>query len=100
MARTKTTPTRRQASAEEASPPVAPEPLAIDEVLRKLESVVAELEGGEIPLEVALERFEVGVRLARQGGQLLDRIEERVEVLLADRDEVAPFAGGDEEDDD
>ncbi|MEZ4452164.1 MAG: exodeoxyribonuclease VII small subunit [Nannocystaceae bacterium] len=65
--------------------------MAIDEVLRNLERVVAELEGGELPLETALERFEAGVRLAREGGKLLDRIEERVEVLLADRDETAPF---------
>jgi len=73
-------------------PEAEPPPLAIDEVLRQLEEVVQELEGGEVPLETALGRFEVGVRLARQGGKLLDGIEERVEVLLADRDEAVPFA--------
>lgn len=84
MARAKKTPTKP--SSEAASP------LAIDEVLRQLEEVVQELESGEVPLETALGRFEVGVRLARQGGKLLDSIEERVEVLLADRDESVPFA--------
>lgn len=80
--------TRKQAAAEgEAAGP----PRAIDEVLTSLERVVAELEGGELPLETALERFEAGVRLAREGGRLLDRIEERVEVLLEGRDEAAPF---------
>jgi exodeoxyribonuclease VII small subunit len=92
MARAKKTPTKPGLEAEA--------PLAIDEVLRQLEEVVQELEGGEVPLETALGRFEVGVRLARQGGKLLDGIEERVEVLLADRDEAVPFAtdleGGDD----
>lgn len=78
---------------------------AIDQVLGELERVVAELEAGELPLESALKRFEEGVRLARQGGQLLDAVEQRVEMLLEGRDGTAPFPGanddaGDEGDDD
>lgn len=92
MARAKKTPTK--SGSEAASPP------AIDEVLRQLEEVVQELESGEVPLETALGRFEVGVRLARQGGKLLDSIEERVEVLLVDRDESVPFASDTEGEDD
>ncbi len=63
----------------------------IDDVLAQLEGVVAELEGGDLPLEKALEQFERGVSLARKGGRLLDAVEERVERLLADRDETVPF---------
>ena len=70
----------------------------IDEVLSGLERVVRELESGELPLESALAQFERGVRLARQGSALLDAVEQRVEVLLADRDAVAPFASGEGED--
>ncbi|MFO0637394.1 MAG: exodeoxyribonuclease VII small subunit [Nannocystaceae bacterium] len=70
----------------------------IDAILDQLEGVVRELEGGELPLELALERFELGVGLARRGNVLLDRVEQRVEMLLADRDETAPLAGrGDDE---
>ena len=54
--------------------------------------VVRQLEGGELPLEKALEQFEEGVRLARRGSALLDAVEQRVEVLLADSDDVAPFS--------
>jgi exodeoxyribonuclease VII small subunit len=72
--------------------------LGIDEILDRLETVVRDLEGGELPLERALERFELGVKLARRGGQLLDRVEQRVEMLLADRDEVVPFAPSASED--
>ena len=63
----------------------------IDSVLDGLEGVVEELESGELPLEKALARFEEGVRLARQGTKILDAVEERVEVLLADRDEAVPM---------
>ncbi len=66
---------------------------AIDRVLGDLERVVAELEAGDLPLETALKRFEDGVRLARQGGQLLDAVEQRVEVLLEGREGTAPFPG-------
>jgi exodeoxyribonuclease VII small subunit len=77
--------------------------LGIDDILGRLERVVKELEGGDLPLERALERFELGVKLARRGSQLLDGIEERVEMLLADRDEVVPLprppaARGDDDD--
>lgn len=68
----------------------------IDDVLARLEGVVGQLEGGDLPLEKALEQFERGVALARQGGRLLDAVEERVERLLADRDETVPFDTQDE----
>lgn len=87
----------RPAVGEPASP-------AIDTVLGELERVVAELEAGDLPLEIALRRFEDGVRLARQGGQLLDAVEQRVEMLLEGREGTAPFPGaqdeGEDDDDD
>jgi exodeoxyribonuclease VII small subunit len=73
---------------------------SVEEVLGRLESVVSELESGDLPLETALLRFEEGVKLARQGNGLLDAVEQRVEVLLADREEPVPFAGEDEVEDD
>ena len=69
----------------------------IDAVLEGLEAVVKELESGDLPLEKALERFEESVRLARRGGNMLDAVEERVETLLADRDETRPLTSEDEE---
>ena len=69
----------------------------IDVVLQRLQGVVAELEGGDLPLEQALVQFEQGVVLARKGSAMLDRVEERVEMLLADRDETVPLTETDED---
>jgi exodeoxyribonuclease VII small subunit len=81
---------------------MAPDPddgLGIDAILDRLEVVVRDLEGGELAIERALERFEQGVHLARRGNLLLDRVEQRVEMLLADRDETVPMPNvGDDED--
>lgn len=86
------------AASDEASD--APE-RGVDEILTSLERVVEELEEGDLPLERALSRFEEGVRLAREGGAMLAAVEEKVEVLLADRDEIVPFEDrADDEDDD
>lgn len=66
-------------------------PRNVDEALDGLERIVGELEAGDLPLEQALSRFEKGVRFARRGGELLDAVEERVEMLLSDREETVPF---------
>lgn len=90
----KTNPPKRPSPGKTADPAEpAPESPAIDRVLADLERVVAELEAGELPLEAALKRFEDGVRLARQGTSLLDAVEQRVEMLLENRDETVPFPG-------
>jgi exodeoxyribonuclease VII small subunit len=68
-----------------------------DQVLAQLRGVVEKLEGGNLSLEQSLQAFEEGVRLSRQGAQILDAAEQRVEVLLRDEsgERVAPFEGGD-----
>src|SRR5687767_11938258 len=75
--------------AEEGRPDV--QTTGVDAILDDLEAVVRRLEAGDLPLEEALAQFEQGVHLARRGGRLLDAVEQRVERLLADRDETVPF---------
>jgi exodeoxyribonuclease VII small subunit len=49
--------------------------------LEELEKVVKELEGGDMPLDRALELFERGVQLSNRCRKQLDDAETRIEVL-------------------
>lgn len=50
--------------------------------LKELESIVEELEAGDLPLERSLDLFEQGVKLSRDCQKRLDDAERKVEILL------------------
>jgi exodeoxyribonuclease VII small subunit len=56
---------------------------SFEEALGRLESIVAELEGGQLSLEQSLSRYEEGVRLSRQLTRALDAAEQRIERLVS-----------------
>ncbi|MFO6427474.1 exodeoxyribonuclease VII small subunit [Escherichia coli] len=63
------------------------------EALSELEQIVTRLESGDLPLEEALNEFERGVQLARQGQAKLQQAEQRVQILLSDNEDASltPF---------
>lgn len=67
---------------------------SFETALVELEQIVSRLEGGELPLEEALNEFERGVQLARQGQVKLQQAEQRVHILLSDNPDspLTPFA--------
>lgn len=70
--------------------------LKFDQALKRLEKLVEEMEKQEIPLEESLEKYEEGVKLARQCLEKLDRAEKQIEILKkpsGDEPETEPFAG-------
>jgi exodeoxyribonuclease VII small subunit len=62
-----------------------PDNRTFDGSLRLLETIVRQLESGELPLERALDLFEQGIALARHCQSHLEAAERRVEVLLQDK---------------
>jgi exodeoxyribonuclease VII small subunit len=71
--------------------PEPPKPLASFEAgLEELEKVVKELEGGDLPLERALELFEKGVALSDTCRKQLEEAETRVEILLKKDGKIQP----------
>ena len=64
-----------------------------EQSLTELETLVAKLEQGDVPLEEALKTFERGVALTRQCQSALRNAQQKVEVLLARNGEetVEPF---------
>ena len=57
-------------------------PPSFEAGLTELETVVKELENGELPLEQAIALFEKGVGLSDRCRQQLEEAETRVEILL------------------
>ena len=51
---------------------------SFEETLSELDAIVSEMENGDLPLEVALEKFERGVALSRLGQQSLEQAEQKV----------------------
>ncbi|MEL4015612.1 exodeoxyribonuclease VII small subunit [Dryocola clanedunensis] len=68
-------------------------PASFETALVELEQIVTRLEGGELPLEEALNEFERGIQLARQGQVKLQQAEQRVQILLSDSEDapLKPF---------
>lgn len=54
--------------------------------LKKLEDIVRRLETGALPLEESLKAFEEGVKHAAFCSKKLDEAEQRVEILLKQKD--------------
>ena len=65
---------------------------SFEEALGRLEEIVGLLERGECGLYQSLKLFEEGARLAGQCEELLDKAEQKVNLLLANDEEV-PFEG-------
>jgi exodeoxyribonuclease VII small subunit len=65
-------------------------PLSFEAGLHQLEGIVKEMEGGDLPLERALELFEKGMRLSELCRKQLEDAETRVETLVKRAGEVTP----------
>jgi exodeoxyribonuclease VII small subunit len=57
-----------------------------EEALARLETIVAELERGELPLDDSMRIFEEGIKLSKVCLKMLDDAERRVEILVKDKD--------------
>ncbi len=57
-----------------------------EEALARLESIVAELERGELPLEDSMRIFEEGIKLSKVCLKMLEEAERKVEILVKDKD--------------
>ena len=65
-------------------------PLSFETGLQQLEGIVKEMEGGDLPLERALELFEKGMKLSETCRKQLAEAETRVEMLIKRAGEVTP----------
>lgn len=66
--------------------------------LNELETLVNQIEQGDLSLEDALGAFEQGVKLTRECQSILDQAEQKVQVLIEKNGELQsqPFNSGEE----
>jgi exodeoxyribonuclease VII small subunit len=74
-----------------------------EQSMKQLERIVQELEGGNLPLETAIKKFEEGMRLTKSCSEKLDETEKKVSILLKNaegRIAETPFSSDDDKDGD
>lgn len=64
----------------------AKKPINLEKALADLESLVDELEAGDLPLEKAMKKFEEGMKLTRSCQTSLREAEQKVEILMKNAD--------------
>lgn len=65
-----------------------PENMSFEATIEELDSLVEQLENGDLALDDALKKFERGISLARAGQSKLSEAEQRVSILLSASDDA------------
>lgn len=61
-------------------------PIQFEQSIAELETIVGQLEKGELPLEESLKQFEKGITLAQKCQKILSEAEQKIEILSANKE--------------
>jgi exodeoxyribonuclease VII small subunit len=61
--------------------------ISFEKAMKRIEEIVADLEKGDMPLDMALKRFEEAVKLAKKCNRSLDEAEAKIQKLVKNEDE-------------
>ncbi len=64
-----------------------------EQALEELEKIVAEIEGGKVPLEKSIEKYAQGIELVKQCRTILDSAEKKIQLLAKAEGEALGPAG-------
>lgn len=69
--------------------------LSFEEAMAQLESIVGQLEDGDVPLEKAIDLYQKGMRLSQLCSQKLEQVEQKIEMIVEEGGELSrrPFGG-------
>ena len=59
-----------------------------EESMKKLETIVTELEKGDLNLDDSISKFEQGIKIAKECNKMLEDAEKKITILLKNDDEV------------
>jgi exodeoxyribonuclease VII small subunit len=71
-----------------------------EQAMARLETIVGELEKGDLPLDESLRIFEEGIRLSKNCLKVLEEAERKVEILVQDNNgkkQLRAFSSGSED---
>ena len=54
----------------------------LEESMKKLETIVTELENGDLNLDESVQKFEDGMKLAKKCNEILEETEKKITILL------------------
>ncbi len=64
------------------------EELSFEQALARLEEVVEKLEQEDLPLEEAIDLFQEGMRLSKISAAKLDKVEQKIQILMEENGEL------------
>lgn len=59
-----------------------------EETMKKLETITAELENGNLNLDESVKKFEEGMELSKQASKILEEAEKKINILIQKDDEI------------
>ncbi|AWB45091.1 exodeoxyribonuclease VII small subunit [Paenibacillus sp. CAA11] len=65
-----------------AREPEQEQQLSFEDAMNQLETIVSQLEHGDVPLEQAIELFQRGMQLSQLCGQKLEQVERKIEMIV------------------
>lgn len=65
--------------------------ISFEEKIKKLESIVAELESGEVPLDDAINKYTEAMKLSKECSNKLAEVSEKVNKILSENGTLEDF---------
>ena len=65
--------------------------VSFEEKIKKLESIVAELESGEVPLDDAINKYTEAMKLSKECSNKLTEVSEKVNKILTENGTLEDF---------
>lgn len=65
--------------------------ISFEEKIKKLESIVNELESGDVALETAIDKYSEAMKLSKECSDKLTEVTEKVNKILADNGKLEDF---------
>ncbi|WP_422660715.1 exodeoxyribonuclease VII small subunit [Paenibacillus sp. EC2-1] len=62
--------------------------MSFEEALAQLETIVGQLEDGDVPLEKAIDLFQKGMHLSQMCSQKLEQVEQKIEMIVEEGGEL------------